>query len=199
LFKPIFVPDNFRETVSGRAWLRAMLDAEGTLAIAQARVGLIPLEAVATVASCCEAPRFDPDAYSSRARTVREHGLAEVADAVLERWFTPAFREGHPDILEWAGRMLRETPPEGYAGCCEAVSGADLSGRPGGIRAPTLIISGAEDPAAPPHRSESIRDSVPDARLVILSPAAHLANVEGPGATTGAMLEHLQAVARKEK
>ena len=89
--------------------------------------------------------------------------------------------------------MLRDTPPEGYAGCCEAISVADLAGRLGSIRAPTLIIAGAEDPAAPPERSESIRDSVPDARLEILSPAAHLANVESPEAMTGAILDHLQA------
>jgi 3-oxoadipate enol-lactonase len=94
--------------------------------------------------------------------------------------------------------MLRETPPEGYAGCCEAISGADLGERLGDIRASTLIIAGAEDPAAPPEGSESIRDSVPDARLEILSPAAHLANVERPEAMTGAILEHLQAAPREE-
>jgi len=150
-------------------------------------------ERVERLVLCCTAASFDPDAYSSRARTVRESGVAEVADAVLQRWFTPAFREGHPGVFEWAGRMLRDTPPEGYAGCCEAISVADLAGRLGGIRAPTLIIAGAEDPAAPPERSESIRDSVPDARLEVLSPAAHLANVESPEAMTGAILEHLQA------
>ena len=93
--------------------------------------------------------------------------------------------------------MLNETPPEGYAGCCEAISGADFAGRLGGVRAPTLIIAGAEDPAAPPDRAQSIRDSVPDARLTVLSPAAHLANVESPEAMTGAILEHLQADLRE--
>ena len=94
--------------------------------------------------------------------------------------------------------MLRGTPPEGYAGCCEAIAEADLVTRLGAIRAPTLIIAGAEDPAAPPQRSESIRDAVREARLEILSPAAHLANVESPAAVTGAILRHLQAAAREE-
>ena len=155
-------------------------------------------ERVERLALCCTAASFDPDAYSSRARTVREYGVAEVADAVLERWFTPAFRESRPDVLEWAGRMLRDTSPEGYAGCCEAIAGADLARKLGAIRAPTLIIAGADDPAAPLERSEAIRDSVPDARLEILSPAAHLANVERPEATTKAILRHLQAAAREE-
>jgi 3-carboxy-cis,cis-muconate cycloisomerase len=60
IFRPIFVPDEFREAVSGRAWLQAMLDAEAALATAEARVGLIPHEAAAAIVSCCEATRFDP-------------------------------------------------------------------------------------------------------------------------------------------
>jgi 3-oxoadipate enol-lactonase len=64
--------------------------------------------------------------------------------------------------------------------------------------APTLIIAGADDPATPPERLESIRDAVPDARLEILSPAAHLANIERPEAITQAIFDHLQAVARGE-
>ena len=61
LFAPIFVPDRFREAVSGEAWLRAMLDAERALALAGARAGLFPPEAAETIASCCDADLFDPE------------------------------------------------------------------------------------------------------------------------------------------
>jgi 3-oxoadipate enol-lactonase / 4-carboxymuconolactone decarboxylase len=140
---------------------------------------------------CCTAARFASDVYDSRARTVREHGVAEIADEVLERWFTPAFRASQLDVVEWARRMLLDTPAEGYAGCCEAVRDADLSGRLGDIRAPTLVIAGADDPAAPPEQAELICDAIPHARLVVLEQAAHLANVEQPEALTQALLDHL--------
>jgi 3-carboxy-cis,cis-muconate cycloisomerase len=68
LFRPIFVPERFAEAVSGRAWLRAMLDAEGALAVAQARVGLIPRQAAETIVSCCDADRFDPEEIGRRGR-----------------------------------------------------------------------------------------------------------------------------------
>ena len=61
LFGPIFVPDEFREAVSGRAWLGAMLDAERALAIAEARSGLIPVEAADAIASRCDPSLFDPE------------------------------------------------------------------------------------------------------------------------------------------
>src|SRR5919112_5763903 len=68
LFRPIFVPERFAEAVSGRAWLRAMLDAEGALAVAQVRAGLIPPQAAETIVSCCDADRFDPEEIGRRGR-----------------------------------------------------------------------------------------------------------------------------------
>jgi 3-carboxy-cis,cis-muconate cycloisomerase len=61
LFGPIFVPDEFRAVVSGKAWLQAMLDAEGALAVAEARAGVIPAGAAEAIAGCCVADRFDPE------------------------------------------------------------------------------------------------------------------------------------------
>ena len=68
LFGPIFVPDRFREAVSGSAWLQAMLDTEGALALAQARAGLIPDEAAKTIVSHCDAARFDPEEIGHQGR-----------------------------------------------------------------------------------------------------------------------------------
>jgi 3-carboxy-cis,cis-muconate cycloisomerase len=68
LFGPIFVPDRFREAVSGSAWLQAMLDTEGALAVAQARAGLIPDEAAKTIASRCDSALFDPDEIGHQGR-----------------------------------------------------------------------------------------------------------------------------------
>lgn len=153
--------------------------------------GEVP-ERVERLVLCCTAPRFDPDTYDARSRKVRAESVGSIADAVLERWFTPEFRAARPETVEWAGKMLRATPAEGYAGCCEAVRDADLQDRLEDIQAPTLVIAGAEDPAATVDQAESIRDSIPDARLVVIEDAAHLANVEQPDGVTREILAHLE-------
>jgi 3-carboxy-cis,cis-muconate cycloisomerase len=68
LFRPIFVPERFSEAVSGRAWIRAMLEAEGALALAQARAGLIPRQAAETIVSCCDAESFVPEEIGREGR-----------------------------------------------------------------------------------------------------------------------------------
>jgi 3-carboxy-cis,cis-muconate cycloisomerase len=60
MFDRIFVPAEFREAVSDRAWLQAMLDAERALAAAEARAGVIPPDAAEAIAAVCEWERFDP-------------------------------------------------------------------------------------------------------------------------------------------
>ena len=142
---------------------------------------------------CCTAARFDPPgAWDERAKAVRTGGMEAVADAVLQRWFTPVFREEHPEVLDWAGGMLRDAPPEGYAGCCEAIRDADLRHKLDEINAPTLVIAGADDPAAPVEKAETIRDGIPDCRLAVVERAAHIANVERPDEVTGEILDHLE-------
>jgi pimeloyl-ACP methyl ester carboxylesterase len=58
------------------------------------------------------------------------------------------------------------------------------------------VIAGADDPAAPPENGKLIRDSIPDAQLVIVSQARHLTNVEQPEEVTRAVMAHLEPVSR---
>ena len=68
LFGPIFIPDAIREAVGARAWLQAMLDAEGALAVAEARAGIIPAEAAEAISECCDAGLFDPEKLGREGR-----------------------------------------------------------------------------------------------------------------------------------
>jgi 3-oxoadipate enol-lactonase len=127
-----------------------------------------------------------------RARTVREQGTGAVAQAVVERWFTPAFAQANPDLAARMRAMVADTPPEGYAGCCDAIHAMDLLDEVERVRAPTLVIAGREDPATPPRHAERIAARIRHARLELVD-AAHLASYERPGEVTGLMLSHLEA------
>ena len=60
MFERIFVPQEFRDAVSDRAWLAALLDVEAALARAEADAGVIPADAAAAIFDACDADRFDP-------------------------------------------------------------------------------------------------------------------------------------------
>jgi 3-oxoadipate enol-lactonase len=142
---------------------------------------------------CCTAARMPrPDDFATRARTVREQGMEAIADALIGRWFTPAYPAGHPDTIAWIRAMLLSTPREGYAGACEAIAQMDLRADLPRIKAPTLVVGGEQDQSTPPEKSREIAQRIPGAELVIIQNAAHIANVEQPEAVTNHILEHLR-------
>lgn len=124
----------------------------------------------------CTSPRFgEPSHWHERAATVRRNGLGTIVDAVLARWFTPAF-----DDAERYRAMFLSVHPEGYARCCDVIAGWDGRADLARIEAPTLVVAGAGDPTSPPAHAQEIADLIPNARTVVIDDAAHLANVERP-------------------
>ena len=130
-------------------------------------------------------------AYTERAAQVRAQGTGSVAEGVVSRWFTPDYLEQNPDVREHHVAMCAATSPEGYAGSCEAIAAMDLRPDLPQIKAPTLAIAGADDPATPPSCLREIAEGVPDGRLVVVPDAAHLAAAQQPEAVAAAVLEHL--------
>ncbi len=116
--------------------------------------------------------------WNQRIEAVRQGGMAAVADGVVERWFTAAFRAEPTIVVERVRQMILETPSEGYAACCAAIRDMDLREAIGGIRLPTLIIVGKEDPATPPEKAEEIHARIGGSHLEVIPDAAHLLNIE---------------------
>jgi 3-oxoadipate enol-lactonase len=154
-------------------------------------------ERVEGLVLCCTSALLGPrELWDERIRVARKEGMDALVDSVVVRWFTPEFFSAHPETVEKAAAMLRGTDPEGYAGCCAAIRDMDLRDRLGQIRAPTLVISAADDPATPPEHGELIRDAIPGAGFEVIPGASHLANIEQPEAVTRAILDHLAGQGR---
>lgn len=149
-------------------------------------------ERVERLVLCCTSAQLGPpETWRERAATVRAEGVGAIADAVLGRWFTPRFAAAHPEVIERMRGMLTATPPEGYAGCCEAIAAMDLTPDLPSVTAPTLVIAAEQDPSTPPEHGRRIAELIPGARFELISPAAHIATVERPDLTTAMILRFL--------
>ncbi|MBP2297697.1 3-oxoadipate enol-lactonase [Azospirillum picis] len=121
-----------------------------------------------------------PSVWTDRIAAIRARGMAAIADGVMARWFTAAFRDGRPDQIRGYTAMLARTAEDGYVGCAMAIRDADLRADAAAIAAPTLVICGEEDVATPPDLSRALAAAIPGARLALLPGAAHLPGVEKP-------------------
>ncbi len=120
------------------------------------------------------------DIWAARIAAVESRGMADVADSVLARFFSPGFRAACPEVVAAYRDTLRATAPAGYVACCAALRDADLRPAVAGIAAPTLVIVGDLDGATPPAQAEELHAAIPGSELAVLDGVAHLANVEAP-------------------
>lgn len=131
------------------------------------------------------------DGWQTRADTVRAKGMGAIADAVIERWFTPSFTQVGAGRIAAVRTELLAIDPEGYARACEVIRDMDLRPRLPSISCPTLVIAGADDPATPVVHSEIIASLIPGARLIVLKQAAHLLAIEQHRSVASHLLTHL--------
>jgi 3-oxoadipate enol-lactonase len=117
------------------------------------------------------------ESWNARIEAVETKGMSAIAEPVLQRWFTPAFRLRAPEVVARFGAMLERCDPVGYAANCAAVRDMDLRESICAIGLPVLIVNGAHDSATPPEQGRFLAKSIPGAKYVELQ-AAHLSNVE---------------------
>ena len=149
-------------------------------------------ERITSLAVVCSAlvPLPSAQAWRDRVAAVRAGGMDAIVDMAVPRWFTPAFQRRSPEVVAAAAQGLLATSPDGYAGCGDAISRVDLRPLLRSVKAPALVISGAEDPAAPPSQGATAALGITGARLRVIRGASHFAHVETPGPVTDALARH---------
>ncbi len=153
-------------------------------------------EMLASVSLCDTTSRMPPEtdgAWDARIATAETEGMSALVDGTLERWFTAPFRAAGAAAVDQVRAAILATPAAGYAGCCHAIRGLDLTDRLAAVEMPTLIVVGADDMGTPVAASEAMHARIAGAELVVIDDAAHLSNLEQPAAFNRALGDFLDA------
>jgi 3-oxoadipate enol-lactonase len=138
-------------------------------------------ERVKALVLCDTFPKIGTtEMWNERIRTVQEHGIAHIAEAILTRWFPPSFKAQNPAAYQGYFSMLTRTTVAGYAGTCMALRDADLTKAARTIHQPTLALCGSEDGSTPPLLVSGLTAILPNARYHEIAGAGHLPCIEQP-------------------
>ena len=108
-----------------------------------------------------------------------------------------SFAPGAPrEHVEMVDRVLREGAPLVTLGDYLACDRFDVRERLATIRAPTLVVTGAEDRLTPPKGGRFLAETIPGARAVEIPAAGHFPQLEQPGAVNAAIHEFLASLRR---
>lgn len=122
----------------------------------------------------------DAEMWDHRIETTMNEGLGELAEGILERWFSEKFRsDDNPEFSGYRNMLIR-TSEVGYAGTCQAIRDADFTGRLSDIDVPTLCVVGEEDVSTPPSMMEEMAKSITGSRYELIKGVGHLPCIEQP-------------------
>ncbi|EAU41102.1 beta-ketoadipate enol-lactone hydrolase protein [Fulvimarina pelagi HTCC2506] len=124
----------------------------------------------------------DAAAWNQRIDTIRADGLDAIAEATMEKWFTPGFRRADNSAYQVNRNMFLRAPLEGYIATCHALSKADYSDTVGDLSVPALCIAGDQDGSTPAELVKSLSDKIAGSQFEVIENAAHIPCVEQPEA-----------------
>lgn len=115
-----------------------------------------------------------------------------LEQAVLPGLLGETSRAIRPGVVARVRGWLGEAPADTIAWYQRAMADRlDSLGVLAAARVPALVVWGDEDTLSPASEQDAMMASLPDARLVTIAGAGHLANVEKPEEVTSALLTHL--------
>jgi 3-oxoadipate enol-lactonase len=180
------------EGTSRDDYAAAILSAMGFLGIAKAHVCGLSLGGVVAIAMHAAAPArcaslilADTFARHPDGQAIYDRSVAGAADMRVlaeSRVDVLLAQPADPAVRNEVIATMAAIDPSAYATGAGAVWLADQDDRVHDIRAPTLVLCGAEDRVTPPPLSRTLAGMIPGAQLELVEGAGHLANLEQPDA-----------------
>ncbi len=127
---------------------------------------------------------------ASRYSTVLERSRPVAKDAVwlITRLIGFARKDVPVSLIDYLDEMLSDTPIEVIADFAPGVLAHDQTASlPALAGIPSLVLCGDSDRITPPAQSRFLADALPDAELVLVERAGHLAMMEAPEETNDAL------------
>lgn len=129
---------------------------------------------------------------------VLQHGVDELPGNMLPRLLAESTRQSNPELVTDLTEMILRSTREGVAAASRAMANRqDSTHRLSRIQVPALLVCGAEDSITPVSEMHQIESAMPEARLLVVPEAGHMAPMENPAAVNEAITEFLLEVTRQ--
>lgn len=127
----------------------------------------------------CEVGPVQIQVMEERARAVEHGGMPALVKPILERWFSPGFSAGHPEVVAEVEKLLLAADPRVNAQTWRAIARLNVVSLLPELHPPALIMNGSLDSSIPQGMGERSA-SLLGGRFVELPGCAHMAPLEAP-------------------
>jgi 3-oxoadipate enol-lactonase len=125
----------------------------------------------------------------------RAQGSGAIGEKMLPKMLTPKTIMEREDVATAVRTMMARQPVAGVVAALEAMRDRpDSTQTLREIKAPTLVVTGAEDMLIPASEAEAMSEAIQGARFASIPGAAHLSNLDQPDAFNEAVRSFLKSI-----
>ncbi len=129
-------------------------------------------------------------------RTIMSQGMKAFTAAMLPALFPAAALEGPSAAVQHIRTLMEASDPRGACQALAAMaSRLDLRERLASIATPTLVVVGEKDTLTPEKDARDLVAGISQAKLLKISGAGHVSNLDDPAAFTSALEAFLESLA----
>lgn len=149
-------------------------------------------EHVERLVLCCTGAKIGTsETWNLRIESVERSGVADLAEAVLQRWFPPADYVRGGGALALCRNMLANTSRAGYIATSVTLRDSDLTEAARRLKVPALVIAGDSDGSTPPDFVRDFAALIPGAEFKLIAGAGHLPPLQQPAILSREILDFL--------
>jgi 3-oxoadipate enol-lactonase len=140
----------------------------------------------------------DSDQARANRLALIERVQREGCGFLVEEWpqgaVSPLTVRERPEVMDSIREMIRQAKPRGVIAAQRAMAGRpDSTSLLAGIRVPTLVVHGLDDPIVAEAEARAMAAAIPSAAFVGIPGAGHLPNLEDPAPVNAALRDLLKA------
>jgi len=109
---------------------------------------------------------------------MEQNGIAETLGTFVARWFTDAFIQAHPDLVEARLQQVNDTPADVFLSVFWIYATTEMAPWLHEVKCPCLVLTGELDGGCNPRLNQFIDGELPSSRLVILEGFKHALMIE---------------------
>jgi 3-oxoadipate enol-lactonase len=121
-----------------------------------------------------------PADWRNRADKAVANGMPSLVQFQTTRWFSDAFRDANPDVVAQSVATFLRNDTREFAASCLMLGAFDGRAQLAKIHAPTAVVVGEEDYAAPVAMAQALHDGIAGSSLLVIPKARHLTPLETP-------------------
>lgn len=119
--------------------------------------------------------------------------VAELQRRCLRVLTAPGFADANPELIERLAQLRQRVPTRGrvFKAQFGSIVNSDRSQSVRGLRAPTLVVHGQDDPLIPVENGKLLAARIPAQRCVLFDDCGHFPHFEKPAESVAVVLDFL--------